>query len=222
MSNESSGTGSENTGSSGRGNGKGSGSNIAIGTEIVNPDKNTTSAQKMFSDVPQEHWAYKAIYRLKEMGILSGKTETEFVPDEAVTREQFVKMLCIALNIPNTNEKYGFADVQSGAWYEQYVNNAYEKGIINGIGDSTFGIGQNVTRQDVCTMVCRATELAKDENAEAKEFGDAAEIAEYAREAVDTLCRIGIMNGFEDGTFRPADNCTRAQAAKIIYEIIRQ
>ena len=52
------------------------------------------------------------------------------------------------------------------------------------------------------------------------EFGDAAEISEYAKDAVCSMQKAGIINGLDDGSFAPHAVCSRAMAAKIIYELM--
>ena len=174
----------------------------------------------MFKDVDGEHWAYKPIYRLKDLEIVSGKSEDYFDPDGYVTREEFVKMLCLAFEIEKDSTKLAaFHDVESGAWYESYINTAYSKGIVSGIEENKFGIGIELTRQDLCVMAVRVKGL--EENAgNAIDFADSEAIAEYAKGAVSYLVKSGVVNGFTDNTFRPEEKCTRAQAAKVVYELM--
>ena len=53
------------------------------------------------------------------------------------------------------------------------------------------------------------------------EFADSEKIAPYAREAVENLALRGVISGFEDGSFAPCENITRAQAAKLIYMLTK-
>ena len=112
-----------------------------------------------------------------------------------------------------------FADVPEGAWYAPYVETLTSEGIITGIGDNVFGVGKNISRQDLCVILYRAI---KNEDAVDLElsFDDATKIADYAKEAVAYFSSYDIVNGFSDNTFRPEAVCTRAQAAKIICKIL--
>jgi hypothetical protein len=197
------------------------------------------SAVNEFSDLPKTHWAYDYVMALAERGIVNGISLTEFVPDANVTREQFAKMMVEALELCDENAICDFPDMPDGKhWAYQYVAGAVQAGLIKGYDTGEFGAGRSITRQEMAVMVVRGivnrpktaelkaaeltTELTKDlkttgaRNAEPLGFTDEAEIGEWAREAVTKMQQAGIIRGFEDGTFRPGDNATRAQAAKII------
>lgn len=172
----------------------------------------------VFADVPDTHWAYSDIYSLMQRKIISGMSDKSFEPDAELTREQFVKMLCIALGIDAMDGDSSYTDVQSGAWYTPWINAAAEKQLINGIGNNKFGVGLPIKRQDMCVIIYNAI-TADEQNGELG-FADSADIADYAREAVAYLSTYGIINGFDDNTFRPQESCTRAQAAKIICSML--
>ena len=113
-----------------------------------------------------------------------------------------------------------FSDVNEGDWYYSFIAAAYNNGIINGYDNGTFGVNDNITRQDMAVIIYRAAERAGisfDAVNEEITFEDGAEIADYARDAVRTLQTAGIINGISDTEFAPGMNATRAQAAKMIY-----
>lgn len=183
-------------------------------------DENKTTELVMFDDVGDNHWAYKYVYKLKDFEVVNGKSKMMFKPDDYVKREELVKMLCVAFDIAVNSENIKiFDDVKKGAWYENYVQIASSRGIINGIGNNLFGVGQYVTREDLCTMSARIGEFnAASENNIG--FKDKDMISDYAVDAVGYLSENGVVNGFEDETFRPKELCTRAQACKIIYKLL--
>jgi len=201
--------------STGTGSHGGNSNVISVDAKLIQPEK---SKSILFSDVSEQHWAYQYIYLLKELGIISGEDGENFNPDSELTREQLIKMLCEIMKIKEVNKSGTFSDVESGSWYEKYVNSAYSAGIVTGVGDGKFGVGLPITRQDICSMVARA--LFKDaESKDSLYYTDSSEISDYAINAVTILNLNGIIKGFEDGTFRPRDHCTRAEAAKIIYNV---
>ena len=188
------------------------------------PVQKETEAEKetafpKFCDVSEEHWAYKDIYYLRERGIINGIEENSFMPDGNITREQFAKILCTALELETTNTPTGFADADTDAWYTPYISAVYHSGIVTGTDQNTFGVGKSITRQDLCTMLYRAMDDEKGVYTETG-FADGDQIAEYAKEAVAFMKETGIVNGYEDGTFRPVGFCTRAEAAKIICKFL--
>mgnify|MGYP004602791801 CR=1 FL=1 len=211
----------DNNPGGGHGGSTGSGktNNVYVPADTKTDDPKTSTQQVMFSDVASDHWAYKAIYRLKELEIISGVSDDMFAPDKTITREQFVKLLCEAMKLSAADSSAHFSDVDENAWYAKYVNIAYANGIISGVGDGLFGVGRNIKRQELCTMIARAIN-AQTESGTQLQFSDSGDIAEYAKNSVAYLVHNGAVNGFSDNTFRPNDYCTRAQAAKIIYEVM--
>ena len=178
---------------------------------------------EVFADLGNVEWAKDAILALYEKGIVSGVGDNLYAPENNVTREQFIVMIMRALNIDATEGSSEFGDVKSGAYYEKYVATAKKIGIVNGISENAFGVGKNITRQDLAVMVANAVkykEMSLDGNKNIN-FSDKDSISEYAKDAVESLVKTGAITGFSDNTFRPKNNCTRAQAAKIIYEIVK-
>lgn len=172
-----------------------------------------------FIDLNTVEWAYEAIMALADNGIVNGKTNNEFYPNDKVTREEFAKLLVCMAGLENSSYSNDhFTDVSADAWYSRYVNIAYENGICNGIGDGNFGVGKEITRQDMSVMVYN---LLKSNNEAMNplntEFADDNDISDYAKPAVASLSAMGVINGVGDNMFAPKDNATRAQAAVIIY-----
>lgn len=84
------------------------------------------------------------------------------------------------------------------AWYAPYVGGAWRAGLVNGVADGVFGVGQNITRQDMAVMTWRAAEAAGlrlGEKAERKNFADQAEIADYALRLYPPCKRRGLFSG---------------------------
>lgn len=183
-------------------------------TEIVNP-------AKPFDDLTSVGWAEEAILALNKRNVIAGMGDKKFCPQEKVTREQMVKMILLAAGFSALDVKTNFTDVKPGAWYAPYVGHAVEKGIAVGMDDVTFGVGRNITRQDAAVMIDRAMKkISKNKQAirEYVPFSDETAIAPYAIESVKQLYVSGVVNGKGQQNFAPADTCTRAEAAKMIYD----
>lgn len=184
---------------------------------------NAKQDEIFFNDIDHVQWAIESILYLAGQKIVSGVADNTFVPDRSITREEFVKMLVIALNINIKSAGSDFTDVKKDEWYYQYISAAQEKGIINGIDGKSFGIGQPITREQLCTMVYRAIE-SLGINIEVKrkgvDFVDKDKISLYARESVDYLYRTEIISGVGENVFAPDEEATRAMTAKIIYNLL--
>ena len=176
-----------------------------------------------FSDMDKAEWAKAAVFYLSEKGIVSGVGDNEFNPQGMVTREAFALMIVKAFDLKSSGDMQIFDDVPQNHWAKDAIAAAYENGVISGIGDGKFGLGENIKRQDMAVMIARAAEkcgylFEKVKNVEAS---DMAEVSAYALESVNLMIEAGIINGYgEDGTFRPYNNSTRAEASQIIYSVL--
>lgn len=179
--------------------------------------------QNIFDDIDSVSWAVESIVELAQKGIISGKGNRMFYPNDSITREEFVKIIALTFFENSAEADVTFNDVADGEWYAKYVKQAYGEGIINGVGYNMFGTGANITREDMAVIAYNtAVKTGKynaDDLAEEFAFDDDAFIADYAKEAVYKLYSAGIINGMGDGEYAPKQFVTRAQAAKIIYGI---
>ena len=185
----------------------------ATGTNI--PAKNNN-----FSDIDGVEWAKEAIDYLFEKNIIKGTGNGKFRPQNNITREQFAVILVNASGYELADEDSDFEDVLKDSYYAQHVATAKKIGVVNGISDNKFGVGENITRQDLCVMVYRAWFSGMNDESSTV-FFDEEDISDYAKDAVSYLSSLGIVKGFEDGSFKPNQPCTRAQAAKIVYESLK-
>jgi len=205
------------------GSGGGSSSNLGAILNSGNSIINTTTPEEIdikFEDLNPVPWAYTAISNLFSNGIIHGRSETKFAPNEPVKREEFVKMLVEMAGIEVLDYENVFADVDENAWYAKYVNSAYKNGICNGKDDGSFGIGNNISREDMCVMAYNTLSNKNSLSLGENSFADENEFSEYAKEPVRALNAAGIVNGVGDGKFNPKGNATRAEAAVIIFNTL--
>lgn len=221
------------TAGGGSGGGSSSGSGLGLASSVggsvassiptpITPSANVT-AQSAFSDMEGFDWAKEAVEYLHEKGIVDGTGDSKFSPEENVTREQFTKMI-VEFAGSQGDAELEFDDVLPGEWYYNYVKTAYSLGIINGISENSFGTGKAITREDAVVIIGRCMdifEIPANDAIEYTAFSDENEIAEYAKESVVNLYKKGIINGMDDGVFAPKETVTRAQAAKMIYELCK-
>lgn len=199
-----------------------------------NPPDDNNSSEKLF-DI-KGHWAELYIRSLESKGIISGMSDGSFMPENNVTRAQFVKMIVGAIekNFGEIDysevENAGFTDVPSYEWYVKYVNWAAGAGIVSGMEDGTFRPNDNITREQMAVIiknVAAACECDFGSSYPMINFEDKKAISSWASSAVEDAVRAGIINGTtvydEKGNphafFNPQGLATRAQAAKVIYVI---
>ena len=179
------------------------------------------STTSKYNDVKSTDWYYDAVMTLTEKGVVSGDGSGEFKPNDNVTREQFVKMILEAIDVEVKAGNNDFEDVVAGAWYSDYIATAVSNGIVNGIGDGKFGVGTNISRQDMAVLIERVLKFKEIEieKEETTPFADEANVASYAKEAVANMKAIGLIKGYEN-KYNPKDNLTRAEAATVITTLL--
>ena len=217
---------SANGGGSSSGGG-GGGGNSGTGTvkhPTVEKETLTPIPKKHFSDMDGALWASEACEFLAEKGILSGKSDGVFAPNDKITREEFVTIIARAFSLKKYTDNNSFSDLTENDWCYEYVLAANQNGVIQGVTENSFGKGMNITRQDMATILYRViglNGLNNDIQTNNVTFTDESEISDYAKEAVSYLASAGIINGMDDGSFCGRDNASRAQAAQMIYKVLK-
>ncbi len=188
--------------------------------EIINEpvDEKVTS----FNDVSSSHWANEYINELIKLGVLNGYDDGSFRPNNNVTREEFVKIIVTTCGIYDVNASCEFDDMTEDSWFYKQVASAVARGIINGMDDGGFGVGQNITRQDAAVIISRTIEslIGAQTTPAASTLTDYDSVSDYAKEAVALLQELGIINGYDDGTYLPFGSLTRAEAAAIMSKLL--
>ena len=205
------------SGSGSFGGGGGGGSSVAIDPSF---EEQLNKPISTFNDVPNTHWAAQSVGYLANAGVISGTGDGSFAPDRTVTREEFVKMVVGAFGLTGSAD-VAFGDIAKDHWAYNYIAIAVNNGIVNGVSADKFGMGAKITRQDMAVIIARVAALKGISLSDGSaSFTDAANIDGYAKQAVELLAGAKVINGYEDGSFKPQGSLTRAEAAKVIYGIV--
>ncbi|MBQ8525435.1 MAG: S-layer homology domain-containing protein [Clostridia bacterium] len=174
-----------------------------------------------FTDIASVPWAVEAINSLASIGVVNGTSATTFEPSRSITREEFAAILYRGFGFDKVAVNGSFSDVSISDWYYEPVMQLSSLGIINGVGDGSFGTGKTITRQDMAVMIYRAAAAANAQfTAGGVIFADGDSIADYALAAVDALSGAQIINGVGNDMFNPMGNATRAEATVILSRIM--
>lgn len=177
-----------------------------------------------FTDLEDVAWAKEAIDALSRRKIVAGVGGGRFAPQDILTREQFAAIAVRAFGMYRAGAALdGFGDVPERSVYAPYIASARDAGLVQGVGGGRFGAGREISRQDMAVLVYRALRRLGVALPSARlpvAFADDGEIADYAREAVYALYGAGLLDGVDDGVFRPLGSATRAQAAKLIRDVL--
>ncbi len=184
-----------------------------------------------FSDVTKNHeWAKEAIDALSAVGIISGIGDGLFAPDEQVTKEQFAKMLCLALSIEiDEAAEPSYSDIGEVRWSMPYIEATkahFPQELY--LPKNQFVPERNILRQEVAATIVSGMGLSAKNNlfnASVLEamFTDSSAVRADIKTTVSIAVERGILRG-NDGLIRPDAPVTRAEAAVFIHRmmLIRQ
>lgn len=217
------GGGGGGTGGSGGSSGGGfSGGGFSGGSATTPGTTKQPSATETFTDLANHAWAKDAIYTLKNKGIISGISDTEFAPANNIKRGDFILILTRMLSVNDTFTE-NFADVPESAYYYNAVGSAKAAGIAQGSGEN-FMPENSITRQDLITLAYRAF-LAKGYITETTDlisldtFGDKDSISDYAKTSMASMVKAGIIQG-SNGNVNPKGFATRAEVAVMCARLV--
>ena len=176
-----------------------------------------------FPDVTEGDWFYDAVRCAYENSLMDGVGDNLFAPNSQTTRAQLVTILYRLAGEPEPGGDSGFADVAAGTWYTDAVAWAAQNGIVNGVSDTEFAPGDDITREQLAAILyryaaCQGYDVSQ--RADLSGFGDASSIRGYAQEALSWAHAQGLVLGFEDGSLRPQGTASRAQIAAVLMRFL--
>ncbi len=164
------------------------------------------------------HWAQATIQKWIDEGRMSGYPDGSFKPNANITRAEFVKLVNGLIDY-DTKGSISFSDVKTGDWFYDIISIANEIGYISGYPNKKFGPNDNITREQAAAILSRIQYLG--DNADvAKNFSDNAKISSWALGTVGAASEAGFINGYENGSFKPLNNLTRAEAVTMLDNVL--
>lgn len=184
--------------------------------EEIQPDQDVLKPITLVLTDITNHWAIKFITELESIGAVSGYPDGTFRPDNTITRAEFAAMLVKAFKL---EPKSGivFSDTMQH-WAKYSIGTAAAHGIVSGYDHTTFGPDDPITREQMAVMLSKAARLS---GGEGKIFADNNQIADWAADAVAATSSKNIINGYQDNTFKPQANATRAEAVTVIVKALK-
>jgi hypothetical protein len=183
---------------------------------IEEKEEEPVEVEEEFTDV-RGHWFIDFLRDIFDRSIIFGYPDRTFRPNNKVTRGEFASMIIRTFDI-DPIEGNLFDDTVDN-WAESSINGAVGRGIITGYEDNTFRPNAPITREEMAAMIARALNL--EEEVVEDYFEDIGTASSWAQLSIRRLGNSKIITGFPDGTFRPKDTLTRAEAVKVIYEILQ-
>ena len=182
-----------------------------------------SAPSERFTDI-SSHWAKESIEYVADRGLVSGSSETTFSPGSAATRGTLVMALGRLAQV-DTSAYTGnqFTDVSSEKEYCPYIEWAYSKGIIKGIGNGRFAPEKAITREEIAVIFANYANVIGDTLPDSRKFEtylDDSLIGNNYRYAIKSMQQAGIMTGSEN-RFNPKGNTTQAELSSIIHRYIK-
>ena len=172
-----------------------------------------------FVDVAEGDWFYDAVVYAYQNELMDGVGGNRFAPNSETTRAQLVTILYRLEGQPAVSGDLPFTDVETGTWYTDAILWAAQNNIVNGVSDTEFAPGDDLTRQQLVTILYRYAESKGYDvsaSADLSGYPDAGQVQTYAQPAMAWAVAENIIQGMEDGTLKPAGNASRAQIATIL------
>ena len=182
-----------------------------------------------FTDASPTAWYHDGVHWALAEGVMNGVGNGKFAPDSPTSRAMIVTMLYRMEGEPETAGKASFKDVADGRFYTRAVDWAFENEIVNGYNADTFGPDNDLTREQLVTILERYAkykgfDVSEGESAYLTGFTDADTISNYAVKAFRWAVDAGIINGTGNGKLSPKTDASRAQVATMLmrYDSITQ
>ena len=180
-----------------------------------------------FTDLAVGAWYEDAVAYVYRHDLMSGFSEDTFGPNAALSRAQLCQILYNMEGRPAVTGSGSFSDLADGAWYTDAVTWAASQGIVDGYGGGLFGPDDNITREQLASILYRCAQARGDdvsvgEDTNILSYSDAADVAEYAVSAMQWACGAGVITGISESALAPRGEATRAQTAAMLMRFCEQ
>lgn len=180
-----------------------------------------------FTDLAAGAWYEDAVAYVYRHDLMSGFSEDTFGPNAALSRAQLCQILYNMEGRPAVTGSGSFSDLADGAWYTDAVTWAASQGIVDGYGGGLFGPDDNITREQLASILYRCAQARGDdvsvgEDTNILSYSDAADVAGYAISAMQWACGAGVITGISESALAPRGEATRAQTAAMLMRFCEQ
>ena len=177
------------------------------------------AAGPTFTDVPATHWAYTAVEKASEAGLMNGYGGTLFGQNDPITRGQMVQILYNYYG-EDCGTNSGFSDVPASAWYAKAVTWAGKKGVVSGYSNGTFGPDNQLTREQMVTILYNVADKPETNPSAISQYSDYHQVASYAADGFAWAVSNKVVSGTSSTTLSPRGTATRAQVAVILVRYL--
>ena len=193
---------------------------VVILTTIIGAAKDYP---QRFYDVSKDHWAFGYIAELVDRGAINGYEDGSYKPGNTVSRAEWAKIMVVAANRNIGDTTSSFYDMADNHWANPYVN-AAKQFMTSYEGGAAFRPDIAALREDVTVALVKLKGYDADDVdfSYIADFSDQDSISASCKRYVAVAVEKGLINGFEDGTFRGQGTLTRAEAATLLWRAFQK
>lgn len=189
-------------------------------SDPIRPSLDGLFPRQVFVDTAG-HWSEGNINALFLTGAIEGYGDGTFRPEQPITRAEFVKLLLLTAGYQQLHPAQPtFGDVPAGHWAYGYVQSAVANGILVPADyGANFSPGAQLTRREMAVLLTRARrqeQRAVQLRDAALPYTDAATFPAWARGYIGVATELGLMRGYPDQSFRPAEKALRSHVAAVL------
>lgn len=192
--------------------------NVASDAVIKNAKGEDVTANYKITYVDGVLKAIEVLNKEIHFNYVIGYTDGTIRPNNDISRAEvatiFFRLLTDEARTQYDKTTSSFSDIKDGAWCCRAVSTLTNMGIIKGYTDGTFQPNKSITRAELATIIARFAKL----DVNTKTFSDIN--GHWAQKNIELAAGNGWINGYEDGTFRPNNNITRAETFAMINRVL--
>jgi len=180
----------------------------------------TSYAQTLLVSTNKVHWAQEKMQRWYDLGVIRGDENGDLMYDAYISRAEVVTIVNKVFGFQSKASQQ-FSDVEENSWYADELLKARQAGYLKGYEGNIAKPESKITREDTSVIILQAFELdTSDSDSSLNSFKDAKDVSQYAVAAVGKLAADGVIRGYEDGSFKPKANITRAEFISILDSLV--
>ena len=192
--------------------------NVASDAVIKNAKGDDVTANYKITYVDGVLKAIEVLNKEIHFNYVIGYTDGTIRPNNDISRAEvatiFFRLLTDEAREQYTTTAGNFTDVKAGMWCNRAIATLTNMGIIKGYTDGSFQPNKSITRAELATIIARFAKL----DVNTKTFSDIN--GHWAQKNIELAAGNGWINGYEDGTFRPNNNITRAETFAMINRVL--
>ena len=183
-------------------------------------EKTASGCEHPFTDL-KDHWGAESICSLYDEGVVNGYSEKTFSPNTQMSRAEFVKILVRSMGYNvYAVQSAAFTDQSTDDWHYAVVSFAHSKGLVSGYADGSFHPNDHITRAEALELLVNASGIASADTSDlSHRFYDVTGDDWFATSLAIGL-ENGIVKGYGDGSFRPHNSITRAEACEMLVKAL--